>query len=82
MGSIASRSRVLCRFGATSVWATRVRMLRRYRQSDAPSGTFKTITASSLYSCGVRTDDTITCWGTNLDEQIDAPPGTFKTDAP
>ena len=42
---------------------------------DAPAGTFKTISAGGNYSCGIRSDDTATCWGllTNV------PAGTFKT---
>ena len=42
-------------------------------QTDAQSGTFKTVTAGSKHSCAVRTDDTITCWGSNDDGETDAP---------
>ena len=42
-------------------------------------GTFKTVTVGWAHSCGIRTDDTITCWGWNEHGQADAPSGTFKT---
>ena len=39
---------------------------------------FKAITAGWGHSCGLRTDDTIACWGYNDEGQADAPSGTFK----
>ena len=62
-------------------------------QADAPAGTFKAVTAggdtASIpetggdihegYSCGLRTDGTVTCWGYNWAGQADAPAGTLKT---
>ena len=41
--------------------------------------TFKTVSAGGWHSCGVRADDTITCWGNNEYGQADAPAGAFKT---
>ena len=41
--------------------------------------TFKTVTAGTDHSCGLRSDDTITCWGSNNYGESDAPSGTFKT---
>ena len=41
--------------------------------------TFKTVSAGNQHSCGVRVDNTITCWGTNEYGQADAPVGVFKT---
>ena len=35
------------------------------------------VTAGGGYSCGLRTDATITCWGYNGDGRADAPGGTF-----
>ena len=46
-------------------------------QADAPSGTFKAVTAGWVYSCGLRSNN-ITCWGNNGSGQADAPAGTFK----
>ena len=46
--------------------------------STAPA-TFKTVAAGEVHSCGLRSDDTITCWGANGRGQTDAPSGTFKT---
>ena len=37
-----------------------------------------TITAGWSHSCGLRTDDTIACWGNNEYGASDAPAGTFK----
>ena len=48
----------------------------------APSGQFKAVSSGHYHSCGLRTDDTITCWGrdeTNWGDAgiTDAPPGRF-----
>ena len=40
-------------------------------------GTFTTIDAGDGHTCGVRTDQTITCWGTNEYGQADPPEGEF-----
>ena len=43
-------------------------------KADAPSGTFKTVSAGGGHSCGLRTDDTITCWGDKTTNgETDAP---------
>ena len=47
------------------------------RQSDAPAGSFISVSAGSLHSCGVRTDGTAVCWGSNGDGQPAAPSGSF-----
>ena len=44
---------------------------------DAPTGSFKAVSAGSHHSCGLRTDGTIACWGENTWGQVDAPAGTF-----
>ena len=46
-------------------------------RTDAPSGTFKTVSANS-HSCAIRTDDTVACWSVSF-WGTDAPSGTFKT---
>ena len=43
-----------------------------------PSGTFKAVTAGYEHSCGLRSNNTITCWGNNSEGQTVAPAGTFK----
>ena len=43
-----------------------------------PPATFKTVSASSFHSCAIRSDDTITCWGSDGFGATDAPSGTFK----
>ena len=40
--------------------------------------TFKAVSAGGLHSCGLRTDNTIVCWGYNNGGQTDAPSGTFQ----
>ncbi len=35
----------------------------QYGQSAAPSGTFKKVYAEWSYTCGIRSDDTLSCWG-------------------
>ena len=41
--------------------------------------TFQTVSAGWSHSCGVRTDNTITCWGDNRYGEADAPAGAFQT---
>ncbi len=52
-----------------------------------PEGSFKAVSAGGSHVsvvgggshfCGIRTDDTIACWGDNRYTQTDAPEGTFK----
>ena len=42
-----------------------------------PSDRFLALTAGWDYSCGLRTDQTITCWGNNEYSQATAPKGAF-----
>jgi alpha-tubulin suppressor-like RCC1 family protein len=42
-------------------------------------GTFLSVSAGNYYTCGVRTDNTIACWGTNTLSQSLPPAGTFNT---
>ena len=39
---------------------------------------FKAVSAGGFHSCGLRSDDTITCWGNNGAGRTDAPAGVFK----
>jgi hypothetical protein len=45
---------------------------------SAPSGTFRTVSVGGHHACGLRTDDTVTCWGRNDRGQTVAPKGTFR----
>ena len=42
-------------------------------QIDTPEGAFWYIAAGDYHTCGMRTDQTITCWGNNEHGQSDAP---------
>ena len=46
-------------------------------QPTQTSGAFTAVTAGSFHSCGLRTDGTITCWGSNYHGETDPPPGTY-----
>ena len=46
---------------------------------DTLTGGFKTVSAGSFHSCGIRSDDTVVCWGYYRDGIADAPAGGFKT---
>ena len=39
---------------------------------------FKAVSAGGTHNCGIRTNDTITCWGSNNFGKADAPAGGFK----
>ncbi len=49
-----------------------------YGETDAPTGTFKAVSAGAGHSCAIRSDDTVVCWGSNQFGLSDAPTGTFK----
>ena len=51
--------------------------LRRTDSTPTGVGTFTALTAGSRHSCGLSTDNTITCWGDKLFGQADPPTGTF-----
>ena len=46
-------------------------------QAEAPSGTFIAVAAGGYHSCGVKTDGTITCWGSNSAGQASTPAGNY-----
>jgi alpha-tubulin suppressor-like RCC1 family protein len=48
-----------------------------YGQATPPSGTFTQISASSQYTCGLKSDGTIACWGSNEYGRATPPTGTF-----
>ena len=55
-------------------------LLGRQRRGEgtAPDGQYSAVTASFNYSCGLRTDGTITCWGANTYGQATAPDGQYS----
>ncbi len=46
-------------------------------QGTPPAGTFSQVTVGMCYACGLRSDGTIACWGTNDQGQASPPQGTF-----
>ena len=47
---------------------------------ETPSGVqFLDIQKGGSHACGIKTDQTIVCWGANLTNLLDAPPGEFIT---
>ena len=50
---------------------------RRREKPTRPPETFRAVTAGLSHSCGLRTDNTITCWGNNYAGKADPPAGTF-----
>lgn len=46
--------------------------------TNAPTGSFNSIVASTSSSCALRTAGTIACWGANTYGQTDAPTGIFE----
>ena len=49
-------------------------LLGQQREATAPGGQYTAVTAGG-YSCALRTDATITCWGDNDEGQATAPDG-------
>ncbi len=47
-------------------------------ESSPPSGTFKAISAGERFTCALRTDHTIACWGDNTLGEASPLSGTFK----
>ena len=57
-----------------------MRRLRRLASALLLSaGAFQTVSAGGYHSCGLRADDTITCWGSDNYGQAAAPAGAFQT---
>ena len=46
--------------------------------ADIPTS-FKSVSAGSGHSCGIRSDNTIVCWGSNREGRTSAPAGGFKS---
>jgi hypothetical protein len=65
------------RAGATVCWA-RDSFGNTYGELDVPTNTtFKAVSAGDGFTCGIRANDTLDCWGDMLLQQLDAPTGTF-----
>ena len=48
------------------------------RDTGTDSGGFTAVAAGVSHSCGLRTDNTLTCWGSNHYGEADVPAGAFK----
>jgi hypothetical protein len=46
--------------------------------SDEPVSSSHTVSAGGNYTCGLRTDGTLACWGDNSEGQATPPAGTFS----
>ena len=46
-------------------------------QAEAPTGAFTAVAAGEHHSCGLRSDSTVTCWGSNDHGQSEARTGAF-----
>lgn len=44
-----------------------------------PDGSFLSVSTGGMHTCGIRADQTVSCWGSNHDGQTSAPSGTFKS---
>ena len=46
-------------------------------ETQSEEGDFTAISAGASHTCGLLTDGTITCWGSNNERQAEPPEGTF-----
>ena len=60
--------------GAIACWGD-----NRDGQTDAPTGTFSSVSAGIIHSCGLKTDGTLACWGSNEDGNLNVPTGLFSS---
>ena len=44
-----------------------------HQQNNTPTGTYSAITAGTIHTCALRTDETVTCWG--APSQVQTPNG-------
>src|SRR5207253_1704847 len=43
------------------------------------AGGFRSVSAGASYTCAVKVDDTLACWGRNIYGQATPPAGNFKS---
>ncbi len=48
-------------------------------EATPPAGTFASVSAGRRHTCGVRSDATISCWGSNESGRAAQPTGAFKS---
>ena len=51
----------------------------RIGQATPPGGSFASISAGPLHTCGVKTDGSVECWGYDRDDQTTPPGGLFAS---
>ena len=50
-----------------------------YGQATPPEGIFTSVSAGEFHTCGIRTDGTVACWGSNQYGQAAPPDGVFSS---
>ncbi len=53
------------------------RLLGAASLATPPPGTFQQVSTGRSHACGIKTDGSVACWGSNDYAQADAPPGMF-----
>lgn len=48
-------------------------------QQNAPTGTYRSVSLGRYFTCALREDGTVACWGGNRRGETDAPTGTFRS---
>ena len=43
------------------------------------SGAYQAVAVGTYHTCAIETDGTLTCWGGDASEQLNAPAGTFTS---
>ena len=51
----------------------------KYGQTDAPAGTYRSVSTGEFHTCAVATDNTVVCWGNDRGGRTDAPDGTYQS---
>ena len=72
--------RAMTRLGGADRWAT-AQLVGRRATGDTTAGTstqqFNAVSVGAVHACGLRTDGTVACWGTDRWGETGAPSGIF-----